>query len=175
MSAPEWLKALGIPESCISQHSSAKEGKCSFTIDRQKLGGTRDEIWRVKVDNCWLPGAGEKKVDYLFWGQSVSGCKVVMLVELKGGHFGKALQQIESTLQRLCKQADGKGIHTDNHRSSPGHDQHDTGGVRAYVVLSKGRGVRQRQHAQERIRQCYGVRVHASTQVLRVEGIDALP
>ncbi|MBU0493519.1 MAG: hypothetical protein KKA73_13400 [Chloroflexi bacterium] len=32
MSAPEWLKALGIPESCISFKSSAEESKCSFSI-----------------------------------------------------------------------------------------------------------------------------------------------
>jgi hypothetical protein len=171
MRAPQWLTALGIPEDCISRASSAKGLKRSFSIRPQE----GDQIWRVKVDDCWFQSCDEKRVDYLFWAQSASGQKFILLVELKGQHFGKALQQIESTLQRLCKRAGGRGIHTGQHRDCPGHNPHNKGGVRAYAVLSKGEGVPLRQRERERIRQRYGILVHPKSQRLEADGIDALP
>jgi hypothetical protein len=169
MKAPQWLRALEIPDACISQASSAGEGRRRFVIHL----GEGDQIWRVKMDGCWLTSSDEKKVDYLFWGSSASGRKVILLVELKGKHFGRALEQVKSTLQRICKRADGRGIHTGAHQESPGHNLSE--GVLAYVVLSKGKGVPQRQRERERIRQCYGVRVYPKSQRFDVNGIDALP
>jgi hypothetical protein len=171
MSTPQWLRALEIPKDCISPTSSAQERRRSFSIHPQE----GDSVWRVKVDGCWLQSSDEKKVDYLFWGQSASGRRVILLVELKGQNFGKALEQMKSTLQRLCKRAGSSGIHTGSHQSSPGHDLHATGGVRAYVVLSKGRGVPQRQRERERIRRRYGVLVYPKSQRLEINGLDALP
>jgi hypothetical protein len=171
MNPPEWLAVLGIPEGCISSQSSATERGLSFTIHRQE----GDQIWRVRVDDCWLKSGDEKKVDYLFWGQSTSGRKVILLVELKGQNFGKALEQIESTRQHLCKRADHGGVHTGLHQASPGHDLPVADGVRAYVVLSKGRGVPQRQRERERIRKRYGVLVRPKSRRLEINGIEALP
>ena len=170
MKAPQWLRALEIPDVCISQASSAREGRRRFVIHLRE----GDQIWRVKMDGCWLTSSSEKKVDYLFWGSSALGRKVILLVELKGKHFGKALEQIESTLQRICKRADGRGIHTGAHQESPGHGLHKQG-VQAYVVLSKGKGVPQRRLERERIRKRYGVLVHPKSQRLEVNGLDALP
>ena len=169
--ASQWLTALGIPEDCVSASSSAREGKRSFSIHPRP----GDQIWRVKVDGCWLQSGDAKKVDYLFWVQSTSGQRAVLLIELKGKAFGEALKQIESTLQQICKRTVDRGIHTGSHQDSPGHSPHNAGGVRAYVVLSKGKGVPQRQRDRERIRQRYGVPVHPKSQRLEVNGLDALP
>jgi hypothetical protein len=170
MSAPAWLTTLGIPEGCIARKSSAEEHTRRFSI-RSQPG---DIVWRVKVDEGWLQSGGDKRVDYLFWGQSASGRKVILLVELKGENFGKALLQIESTLDRLCKRADGNGIHIGPHLHSPGHALLAEGGVRAYVVLSKGKGVPLRLKEQELLRKRYGVFVRTGERHLDVKGIDAV-
>ena len=170
MTSPKWLTTLGIPETCIARKSSAEEHTRRFSIHPQP----GDIIWRVKADGCWLQSTGEKKVDYLFWGQSAKGRKAILLVELKGEDFGKALQQIKSTLDQLCKRADGEGIHTGAHRISPGHDPLATGGVLACVVLSKGKGVPQRQRERERLRQRYGVLVRTGERHFEVNGVDAI-
>lgn len=170
MSAPEWLIALGIPAGCIARRSSAEERARRFTIHPR----TRDIVWRIKVDECWLQSPDEKKVDYLFWGQSASGRKVILLVELKGEDFGKALRQIRSTLEELCKRADGNGIHVGLHQRSPGHDLLADRGVQAYVVLSKGKGVPQRQREREWLRQRYGVLVHAGERHIEIKSVDAI-
>ena len=171
MTPPSWLLKLGVPADCISQSSSASENQRSFSI-RPESG---DVIWRVKTDGCWFSSSNLKKVDYLFWVSSSSGSRLVLLVELKGKDFGTALQQIEASLHRLCKLADGQGIHTGDHRPSPGHDRHDQAGVRAYVILSKGKGVPQRQIERARLSKRYGVIVHPQSQRLEVKGVDALP
>jgi len=171
MSVPDWLKALGIPEECIAQSSSASEKGRSFSI-RPRQG---DQIWRVHVDDCWVQDNNEKRADYLFWGESATGRKVVILVELKGKQFGKALEQIEAMLERLCKKADGKGIHNGQHHPGLKHDQHNRGGVRVYVVLSKGEKVAQRQAALARIQQKYGIVVHPKSVRIEVDGLDNLP
>jgi hypothetical protein len=170
MKTPQWLEALGIPDSCISLASSAREGKCSFVIHTRP----DEQVWRVKVDGCWIQSGAEKKVDYLFWGQSVSGQKLIILVELKGQHFGEALKQIENMLQRLCKRAAGSGIHTGPHRDSPGHNRASAGGVLAFTVLSTGKGVPKRLRERERIRQRYGVLVRSKTRRLEANGLDGL-
>ncbi len=169
MSAPQWLLALGIPEGCVSNSSSAEERGRRFSIHSQP----GDEIWRVHVDGCWVCD-NVKRVDYLFWGRSAAGRRVVLLVELKGQDFGRALQQIESTLQRLCKRSGGNIIHTGQHRASLGHEPHGTGGVRAYVVLSKGSGVPQRQREREKLRARYGVIVYHREQRIEANGLDHL-
>jgi hypothetical protein len=171
MSTPQWLRELGIPEDCISPASSTGKGEPSFVI----LPQAGDQIWRVEVDHCWFGSREGKRVDYLFWGQSASVKRVILLVELKGKKFKDALEQIENTLRRLCKLADGNGIHTGPHRHSPGHALHTKGGVRAYVVSSKGKGVPQRLKEQGRILERYGVFVHTKSQHLQVNDLDNLP
>jgi hypothetical protein len=166
---PEWLTALGIASPCISNNSSANERGRSFSI--RPLPG--DVVWRVHVDGCWVIGR-ERRVDYLFWARSSTGRRRILLVELKGKDFGSALQQVEASLQQLCKKADGHGIHTGVHQTSPGHDLHEQG-VRAYVVLSKGKGVPQRQSEKERLRRRYDVIVIQQSQRMEVIGVDALP
>lgn len=167
---PAWLLDLGIPASCISDRSSAAEGGRSFSI-RPQPG---DLVWRVALDRCWLAQSETQRVDYLFWAASASGRKLVLLVELKGKDFATALDQVEASLDYLCKRSDGGGIHTGSHRSSPGHDRHALG-VRAYVILSKGRGVPQHLSRKERLRRRYGIIVHQHSQRLEVNGVDALP
>ena len=107
MSSPRWLTVLAVPKACVTPKSSAQERGRRFVI-RPQPG---DRIWRVRVDGCWLPGSQERKVDYLFWGQSATGRRVILLVELKGKKFRDALEQIEHTLGRLCKRAESGGIH----------------------------------------------------------------
>lgn len=168
--SPDWLSELGIPPRCISRSSSAAESGRSFAI--RPLSG--DNIWRVHLDGCWITDPDSRRVDYLFWASSPTGRRLVLLVELKGKDFGSALQQIEATLKRLCKRADGHGIHTGAHRTSPGHERHEQG-VRAYVILSKGKGVPQRQSEKERLRRRYGVIVLQHSRRLEVDGVDKLP
>lgn len=172
MSAPQWLTTLGIPEECISNSSSAQEKGRRFSI-RPRRSNQIDEIWRIQVDGCWMQD-DVKRVDYLFWGQSATGQRVVMLVELKGKNFGRALEQIERTLQRLCRRSDGNIIHTEAHLDSPGHDPPESGGMRAYVVLSKGSGVPQRLRERQLIQERYGVVVYPHEPRPPVNGLDAL-
>jgi len=164
---PEWLFALGIPAQCITSQSAAEEQGRRFTI-RPRRGADGDTIWRVAVDGCWLDGT-VKKVDYLFWGQTGAGRRLLLLVELKGQDFGKALAQIESTLQQLCKSAADHGIHTGTHVAAPGHDT-----VKAYVVLSRGKGVPLRQKERERIRLRYGVIVYPGEKRCEFDGLAAV-
>lgn len=171
MKTQQWLEALGIPKDCISRSSSAKEKKSSFSI-RPQPG---DEVWRVKVDDGWFSSNDGKKVDYLFWAKSKRGRKLIVLVELKGIDLRKALQQVEATLKRLCKQSPTKGIHTGAHRASSGHDLTRAGGVRVVIILSSGQKVPRRQRELERLRRKYKVRVHICTKRLFVKGVDALP
>jgi hypothetical protein len=168
LNPPKWLTALGIPEECISRNSSAAEHGRSFAIQRRK----GDKVWCIKLDDCWWRDSTAKKVDYLFWVQSSSAKKAVLLIELKGKNFGAALEQVVSTLQKLCKKSDGKGIHTGPHNASPGHDLLTEGGVRAYVVTSGG--VSQRQSERERIRKQYGILVYTHTQRFQFDSVDAL-
>jgi hypothetical protein len=113
-------------------------------------------------------------VDYLFWGRSQSGRRVLLLVELKGKNFGKALEQIESTLRALCKQGGRKGIHQGNYTSEIGHEPPEDGGVKAFVVLSSGRGVPQRFAQRRKIQKEYDVIVYESENILEFDGLDAI-
>jgi hypothetical protein len=172
VTAPEWLTALGIPEECISDVTSVTERTRRFSI-RPRRGSGEDQIWCVQVDGCWIDDT-VKKVDYLLVGQSASGRKVIVLVELKGQDFGKALEQIESTLQFFCKQSPDNIIHRGLHRDSQGHDAPGRGGVRAHVVLSRGKSVPQRAHRREKIRKRYGVIVYTHKQDAQFDGLDSL-
>jgi hypothetical protein len=133
MSVLEWFRAIGIPETCVEKRSSCEENGRSFSIAPEKS----DEIWRVTVDGCWIDD-DQQKVDYLFWVKSKSDKKAIILVELKGGDYGKALSQIDSTLRMLCKYSRENIIHTGPHQASPGHNLVSDNGVQAYVVLSQG-------------------------------------
>ncbi|MBN1318703.1 MAG: hypothetical protein JXA42_24695 [Anaerolineales bacterium] len=143
-----------------------------FSI-RPKRG---DIIWRIHVDGCWLQSSNpEKRVDYLFWTKSANGVRRVILLELKGQGIGKALDQIDSTLQRLCKRKSTNQIHRGQHQRSPGHDPVSQGGVLAVVVHTAGRGVPQRLKEIERLREIFGIRVHMHKNRFSVNGLDALP
>jgi len=167
VNVPEWLLAVGIPAQCITPQSAAEEQGRRFIIrPRRDVDG--DTIWRVRVDGCWL-NHDVAKVDYLFWGQTGAGRRLLLLVELKGQDFGKALAQIESTLQLLCKRSADRGIHTGAHLAAPGHDT-----VKAYVVLSRGKGVPLRQRERERIRRRYGVIVVPVERRCEFDGLAAV-
>ena len=114
-----------------------------------------------------------------------SGQRAIILVELKGSKYGQALDQIESTLQLLCKYSTTNLVHTGPHQVSPGHDHIADKGVQAYVVLStgrqasrtttrRGRKIPQRLSKLERIRHKYQVRVQPKTNRFSVRGVDAL-
>ena len=159
-----------IPPECVSSRSAVREHRRRFSI--QPRAG--DEICCIELDGCWLKSDPVKRVDYLFLGRSAAGKKLVLLVELKGGNFGKALDQIEATLQFLCRQGSGNVIHNGEHKSALAHDAPENGGVRAYVILSHGRKVGLRSRQVEDIRKRFGVRVYAREGV-SVNGLDALP
>ncbi len=168
MSVPEWMLKLGIPANCVSQKTAVKENQQRFSV-RPCRGEVEDKIWSVQVDGCWLKSEDGKKIDYLFWIDGTDGRTIVLLVELKGEDYKKALQQIEATLQRLCKLADGHGIHTGDHRSAPRHFAPSAGGVKAYVVLSRGNEVAKQQAYAERLRRKYGVIVIPHSQQLEID------
>jgi len=172
MSAPEWLLDLGFPADCISNKSSASEKSRKFSITPNR----GDIIWRVHVDGGWLQSSDpEKRVDYLFWTQSAVGVRRIILVELKGQEIGKALEQIDSTLRRLCKRVSTNQVHNSNHNRSPGHDPVSQGGVVAVIVHTAGRGVPQRSSYIERLRSKYGIRVHMHKNKYSTHGLDSLP
>lgn len=168
---PDWLLRLNIPEDCISSQSAVKEKGKVFVITPQQ----GDEVWQVKLDGCWWFESNKKKVDYLFWVGSASGKKLILLVELKGNKFGVVLDQIESTLNFLCKKGLNQGIHSGIHHDSPGHNAVCHQGVHAYAILSSGRNIPQRLREREKIRPKYGVVVHPKTKKLAVKGVDQLP
>ncbi len=168
---PAWILNLGIPAECVDQRSSAREKGRRFSIAPLR----DDTIWRIHMDGCWLQTSDQKRVDYLFWGQSASNKRVIILVELKGKQFGSALKQVEATLQHLCKRANDRGIHTGSHYQSPGHDPHARGGIRVYIVHSGGERVSRRQADIERIRQRYGVRVRTFEQHGQIARLDNIP
>lgn len=149
------LLAMGVPEECISQMSSAG------TVRRFSIRPLRgEEIWRVFVDGCWIRDNVTRRVDYLFWARTSSGQHIIILVELKGGHFTDALEQIEQMLQLLATYKDTIPSEVEK---------------RAYAVLSHGRGVPQATNMRERLRKRYGVRVVAREKRIEVDGIESLP
>ena len=156
MALPLILAGLDIPEHCIDERTSAQENRRKFEIRRH----AQETVYRIKVDDCWLSNQDGKKVDYLFW--CANGKERLSLVELKGGDFGKALEQVESTLRILFQQ-------------EPQLRQFaDTGGICSYVVLSKGSGVRQRLKEIARLKKTYKVIVRPHGQQLEINGLDAL-
>ena len=170
MSPPAWLLELGIPETCISLQTSVGDAQARFRL--RKAPG--DEVWCVRVDGCWL-NSEQKKVDYLFYCSNASGNHTVVLVELKGRHFSDALAQIRSTLKQLCKLGIDGGIHQGAHQNSPGHAAAHSGGVRAYVILSKYRSTSLDQIELQRIAKEFQVVILPRSQVLSVPGVDRLP
>jgi hypothetical protein len=170
VNVPEQLAALGIPPECIENRSSAQEKTRRFSI-RPKPG---DQIWRIRVDGCWLVGTTRKRVDYVFWCQSASGQRAVLLIELKGKNFGAALEQMDSTLELLCKQSGRNIVHRDAHPGALAHKPINEGGVRAFVILSKGTGVPRRSKERLAIQKKYGVIVHSCTRQERIDGLDSL-
>ncbi len=149
MNHPTWFAKLDMPAECVSRQSSAKEKQSSLVIHLAK----DDQIWRVKVDGCWLKDEAAARCDYLFYGQSHTGWQMTLLVELKGKHLGKALQQIEATILRLRNAYQGD--------------------LRACIILSRGKGVPQRLKERELLRRKYGLRLRIHTTRLEVQSIEA--
>jgi hypothetical protein len=168
MSVPDWMSALNIPAACVSNRTVVEENKRRFSVSPRR-GQVKDKVWSVHIDGCWLNSADGKKVDYLFWIDGTDGRTIVLLVELKGQNYKKALQQIEATLQRLCKLADSQGVHTGAHHSAPKHFAPASGGVRAYVILSRGNEVAIQQAYAERLRRRYGVIVVPRSQQFEID------
>lgn len=98
------LAGLEVPKHCIENSRSGQENRRSvyFRLPAQWT------IRRVSVDGCWIRNE-QRKVDTLFYLQSRDQGEhkhAAVLVEFKGGDFGHALTQIESTLVYLAgKQA----------------------------------------------------------------------
>jgi hypothetical protein len=59
--------------------------------------GSNYKIKKVAVDKCILQNIGEKRCDYLMHASNAKGQKV-FFIELKGGAFLDALEQIYDTL-----------------------------------------------------------------------------
>lgn len=94
----DWMLALGVPDGCIEEGKRAAEERGrSFLLHVPK--GAR--AFRTKVDGCWFTGNTPKRVDFLFCVELPDGSWAVLLVELKGGHFKEALEQIDSTFRQL--------------------------------------------------------------------------
>ena len=160
ISFQDFCVRMGISADCITNSTSASENRRVFTIERQP----GDQVWRLKVDHCWLHDRDGAKTDYLFWCQSATGQKYIFLVELKGRDFSHALEQIEAMLARLCKKANGNMVHQRNdYKASPGHDLTTLGGIKAFVVLSQGSEVQTNQREIARIRQRYNVIIHTKS------------
>lgn len=157
LSFQEFCVRLGIPPGCISESTVASEHGRKFRIDRRP----GDKVWRVQVDHCWLDDHDGAKTDYLFWCQSASGQKQIILVELKGRDFSHALEQIEAMLARLCQKSAVNLVHRRaDLRASPGHDLTSAGGIKACVVLSKGDEFQYNNVKIARIRKRYQVNVY---------------
>lgn len=167
---PAWLTELGIPANCISSQTAVGDERAKFRL--KKAAG--DEVWCVQVDGGWITG-DQKKVDYLFYCSNSAGKKKIVLVELKGQHLSDALAQIRSTLAQLCKLGVRGGIHSGTHRNSPGHEAAQSGGVRAYVILSKYRSTSLDQIEMKNIAKQFQVVVMHKSQLLSVQGIERLP
>lgn len=154
ISFQEFCTHLGISSACVTNSTSASENKRTFTIERRP----GDQVWRLKVDHCWLHDHDGAKTDYLFWCQSANGQKYILLVELKGKNFGHALEQIEAMLLRLCKKSADNIVHRrPDHHATPGHDLTGAGGIRAFAVLSNGSQIQSNQKEIARIRKQYNV------------------
>lgn len=93
------LAALQVPDACISRSRAAKENNCSIQL---KLPSEWTVV-QVAVDGCWISSETQKKVDVLFQviPELTQEHSAVLLVEFKGHHLGRALDQLESTLRHL--------------------------------------------------------------------------
>ncbi len=100
MKAPAWLSSnLQIQADCIEQATAANEKGKRFEL----VAPSGSQVFKVKVDGCWIKSEQTQKVDYMFCcvlnNQPVT--QDVILVELKGQHYGEALKQMEATLAKL--------------------------------------------------------------------------
>ena len=152
MPLPQIVESLNIPDHCVSQSTAVTEQKRRFAIDRQP----GDIIWCIRVDGCWLDSAG-KRVDYLFYGSVRSGKECLSLVELKGSDFCAALKQILNTVEHLYN------IKAELRQFAAARR------LTAYVVLSKGPGVRQRLKERRRIEKKYHIIVTPKGQQCELE------
>jgi len=97
---PAWLSSnLQIQADCIEQATAAKEKGKRFEL----VAPSGSQVFKVKVDGCWIKSEQTQKVDYMFCcvlhNQPVT--QDVILVELKGRHYGEALEQMKATLAKL--------------------------------------------------------------------------
>lgn len=167
---PTWFNDIQIPEHCVSKKSSV--GNQRIFRFECKSG---DEAWCIEVDGGWIKtGDPQRRVDYMFLVKSRQGRKAILLVELKGKDYYHALEQVEATLSRLCRRADGGGIHNGSYQNAPGHDRSNRGGVRAYVVTSNGRNIPRCKDKELYLWQKFGVGVFRQSMLIEAESIDEL-
>ncbi|MFO0579312.1 MAG: hypothetical protein U1A78_35370 [Polyangia bacterium] len=152
-----FLYKLGVPRQCISKERSAKEHGRFI-----RLAVKEDWIVeRGQVDGCWIRGTDQKKVDFLFHiatGPHASAHRAA-LVELKGGHIGHALDQVDSTLSYLSRIPHWNKA-TDLKRF-------------AFIVVSNGRNLPHYQQKISAIRKQYQVKITIREQIeIKAKDID---
>jgi hypothetical protein len=82
------------------------------------------------------------------------------LIELKGSNFGSALKQIRAMLHLLFERQPRLRAFAAQ------------GGICAYVILSKGKGVPLRLKEMAKIKKDHNVIVYSSTRRLELKGVD---
>ena len=142
----DFLVRLGIPTQCVERRTSAEERGRHFSL---RLEGGLVAL-RVRVDGCWLSGTEQRKVDYLFLAELSEQTLLCLLVELKGGHYGEALEQLAATLQHL--------------EALPPYRHQRPQRLAAHIVLSHGNQIPRYQQRESQLRQRYGVQIRRSSQ-----------
>lgn len=141
----DFLRRLGIPQECVEQRSAAEERGRHFGLRLEK----GQVALRVRVDGCWFSGTEHRRVDYLFLADLSEQTLLCLLVELKGGHYGEALEQLASTLKYLEEQ--------------PPYRQQRPQRLVAHIVLSHGNQIPRYQQKESQLRQRYGVQIGRSS------------
>lgn len=140
------LRGLAVPEACIASKTAAEEHRRSFRL----LLAKGQPALRVRVDGCWLSAQQGRKVDYLFLVDLPGDVLLYILVELKGGHYGEALEQLKAMLVYLDAQKTYHQVHPRQ--------------LVAYVVLSHGNQVGRYQAQEMQLRRRYGIEIRRTSQ-----------
>ena len=94
MCCNQLIKILGATDSegCFDNSNVAKENGKEFRINTKKT------LCRIKNDGCLTTSNTENKCDYIF---KVCETSEILLVELKGGDFATALDQIIASYKKI--------------------------------------------------------------------------
>ena len=145
-----FLARLGVPDRCISDKRTAEEHSRSLHINVKKDW----LVERAQVDGCWICGTEQKRVDFLFHvaTRSQAGDQRAVLVELKGGHIGHALEQVDSTLSYLSR--------ISHWSRAPGLKKF------AFIVVSNGRNIPSYANKKLKIQKQYEVNISIKEHVV---------